>query len=234
MAEVAGLDYRYDDFINLSIGDPDLVTDSRIITAAFNDAQSGHTRYTDPLGDPELRQEIALHYKNTYEYQVDMNEIMAVVGACHGMYLALEAILDEGDEVIVPEPYFTPYVQQIQLAGGKIVPLKTYEEEGFQIDIDRLKALINNRTKAIIVNSPNNPTGTCLNKNTMEALAEVAIKNDLIVIADDVYGAFSFREPFVPITTLPGMKERTITIGSFSKDYAMFEIKKNSAIRHSE
>lgn len=221
MAQVMDLAYKYDDLINLSLGDPDLITNSRIITEAFNDAKNGHTKYTDSLGDPELREEIILHYKSLYGYQVDMNEVMAVVGACHGMYLALEAILDEGDEVIVPEPYFTPYVQQIQLAGGKIVPLETYEEDVFQIDIGRLKALINNRTKAIIINSPNNPTGACLSKNAMEALAEIAIENDLIIIADDVYGAFSFKEPFVPITTIARMKERTITIGSFSKDYSM-------------
>lgn len=221
MGEVVDLAYKYDDVINLSLGDPDFITDSAVIDEAFKDAHNGHTRYTDSLGDPELREEILLYYKNIYGYKAEMNEVMAVVGACHGMYLTLEAILDEGDEVIVPEPYFTPYAHQIQLAGGKLIPLETYEEDGYQIDIDSLKALITNRTKAIIINSPNNPTGACLNRKTIEALAETAIEHDLIVISDDIYGAFSFGEPFVPITTIDGMKERTITIGSFSKDYAM-------------
>lgn len=222
MAEVVELAYRYDDIINLSLGDPDFITDCGITAKAFEDANEGHTRYTDSLGDPELREEIIKYYKDAYGgYQISMNEIMAVVGACHGMYLALEAILDDGDEVIVPEPYFTPYANQIQLAGGKLVPLETNEKDGYQIDIDSLKSLITNRTKAVIINSPNNPTGACISRKTAEALAETAIAYDLIVISDDVYGSFSFGEPFVPITTIDGMKERTITIGSFSKDYAM-------------
>jgi aspartate/methionine/tyrosine aminotransferase len=129
--------------------------------------------------------------------------------------------LDEGDEVIVPEPYFTPYANQIDLAGGRLIPLDTHEEDGYQIDVASLKKLITNRTKAIIVNTPNNPTGACLSKKTTEALAEAAIENDLIVISDDIYGSYSFVEPFIPITTIKGMKERTITIGTFSKDYAM-------------
>lgn len=221
MAEVVELANKYDDLINLSLGDPDLITNSEVIDAALNDAKKGHTKYTDSLGDAELRREISLYYDNTYDYQIEMNEIMVVVGACHGMYLVLEAILDDGDEVIVPEPYFTPYAQQIQLAGGRLVPLKTKEVNGFQIDMKDLRAIINKRTKAIIVNTPNNPTGTCLNGDSMKALAEIAKENDLIIIADDVYGAFSFLEPFVPITTIEGMRDRTITIGSFSKDYAM-------------
>lgn len=221
MAEVAELAYRYEDVINLSLGDPDLTTDSRIISEAFADAAKGHTRYTDPLGDPELREEILLYYRNVYGYQAGASEVMAVVGACHGMYLVLEAILDDGDEVIVPEPYFTPYAHQIQLAGGRMVALETFEEEGFQINIERLESLITNRTKAIIINTPNNPTGACYSAETLAALAATAIENDLLIISDDVYGAFSFTERFLPITTLAGMKERTITVGSFSKDYAM-------------
>ena len=221
MAEVVELAHKYEDLINLSLGDPDLITNAIIIDEAFNDACNGHTKYTDSVGDPELREEIRLYYEKEYGYLLQIKEIMAVVGACHGMHLVLEAILDDGDEVIVPEPYFTPYDNQIKLAGGKLVPLETYEEDDFQLDIERLRALITSRTKVIIVNTPNNPTGTCLSMDSMEALSKLAIENDLIIIADDIYGAFSFCKPFVPITTIAGMKERTITIGSFSKDYAM-------------
>ncbi|MDF2522064.1 MAG: aminotransferase class [Clostridia bacterium] len=221
MGDAVELAYKYDDIINLSLGDPDLITDSRIISEAFKDAEKGHTRYTDSLGYPELREEIALFYKNEFGYELNINEIMAVVGACHGMHLVLEAILDDGDEVIVPEPFFTPYANQIKLSRGKLISLETYEQEGFQINMERLRSLITEKTKAIIINTPNNPTGACLSKEVLEQLAEVAIQNDLIVISDDVYGAFSFDEPFIPITTIKGMRERTITIGSFSKDYAM-------------
>ncbi|ABW19837.1 pyridoxal phosphate-dependent aminotransferase [Alkaliphilus oremlandii] len=221
MGKAADEAEKYDDMINLSLGDPDYITDTRIIEEAFQDAKKGHTRYTEPLGEIELRQEIVKYYDEMYGYKIQLKELMAVVGACHGMYLVLEAILDEGDEVIVPEPYFTPYAQQIEMASGKLVTVETVEEEGFQINIDKLKASITSRTKAIIINTPNNPTGVCLSKESLNSIAKVAIEKDLIVIADDIYGSFSFNNPFIPLTVLEGMKERTITIGSFSKDYAM-------------
>ncbi|QZY56213.1 pyridoxal phosphate-dependent aminotransferase [Crassaminicella profunda] len=221
MAEVVDLAYKYDDLINLSLGDPDYITDKSIIDEAFLDAHKGHTRYADSLGDPELRYEIANFYQKTYNHELSDREIMSVVGACHGMYLVLEAILDDGDEVIVPEPYFTPYYNQIQLVRGKPVILETYEKDHFQIDVEKLKSLITNRTKAIVVNTPNNPTGACLDQEHLQAIAKVAIEHDLIVIADEVYGGFSFQREFVPMATIEGMKERTITLGSFSKDYAM-------------
>jgi len=221
MAEVDELVKKYDDIINLSLGDHDFITNQKVIESAFKDAKAGHTKYTDALGQEELRNEIRNFYKEEYNYDIDIDEIMIVVGACHGMFLALEAILDDGDEVIVPEPYFTPYNNQITIARGKQVPLITTQDEDFNIDINRLRVLITNRTKAIIINTPNNPTGTVLRKEVLEGISKVAIENDLIVIADDVYGAFSYREPFIPITTIKDMKERTITVGSFSKDYAM-------------
>jgi len=221
MGKTSDLANKYNDIINLSLGDPDYITDIKVIEAAFEDAKQGHTKYTDPLGQLELREEIINYYNEMYNYELGPNEVMAVVGACHGMYLVLEAILDEGDEVIVPEPYFTTYPHQIKLARGKTVTLETLEEEGFKINIEKLESLINSRTKAIIINTPNNPTGVCLDKETLEAISKVAIENDLIVIADDIYGSFSFCDPFIPIATLEGMKDRTITIGSFSKDYAM-------------
>ncbi|SHK58206.1 pyridoxal phosphate-dependent aminotransferase [Paramaledivibacter caminithermalis] len=221
MGESGNLMREYDDLINFSLGDPDLITDERIISAAFEDAKNGHTHYTDFLGDLELREEICKYYKDTYKYHVQLEECMITTSGCHAMWLVLESILDDGDEVIIHEPCFTPYPQQIQLTRGKPVILETDEEDGFQVDIHRLKALITNRTKAIIINTPNNPTGTCFSKKTLEAIAKAAIEHDLIVIADDIYTAFSYEQPFIPITTIAGMKERTITIGSFSKDYCM-------------
>ena len=124
------------------------------------------------------------------------------------MYLALEAIVDDGDEVILQAPFFTPYPQQVELARGIPVELPTYEEEDFQINIERLESLITERTKALVINSPSNPTGNCLTVETMEKIAEIAERHDLIVIADDIYTAFSYQNPFVPFGSLPGMKER--------------------------
>ncbi|HIV79511.1 MAG TPA: pyridoxal phosphate-dependent aminotransferase [Candidatus Avanaerovorax faecigallinarum] len=211
----------FDDVINLSLGDPDLITDDIIIEGAFKDAKAGHTKYTDFRGDPELREEICRYYKEEYGMDVKDEEVFVSTSACLGMYLALEAILDDGDEVILQAPYFTPYPQQVELARGIPVELPTYEEEDFQIDTDRLESLINERTKAVVINSPSNPTGNCLTVETMEKIAAIAKKHDLIVISDDIYTSFSYQNPFVPIASLAGMRERTIILNSFSKNFTM-------------
>ena len=211
----------YDDVIDLSLGDPDLITHPLIIEKAFEDAKAGHTKYTEFRGDPELRQEISRFYKEEYDMDVADEEIFVCTSACEGMYLVLESILDDGDEVLVQAPYFTPYPQQVELARGIPVELPTYEEEDFQINIERMESLITERTKALLINSPSNPTGNCLTVETMQKIAEIAEKYDLIVIADDIYTSFSYQSPFVPFASLPGMKERTLVINGFSKGFAM-------------
>jgi len=211
----------FDDVIDLSLGDPDLTTDFRIIDAAFADAKAGHTKYTDFRGDPELRQAIIDFYKEEYSMDIADEEIFVAASGCLAMYLVLEAILDDGDEVILQAPFFTPYPQQVELARGIPIELPTYEEEDFQINVDRLESLITERTKALVINSPSNPTGNCLTVETMKKIAEIAEKHDLIVVSDDIYTAFSYQNPFVPFASLPGMKERTIIINSFSKNFTM-------------
>ena len=211
----------FDDVINLSLGDPDLITDDRIIDAAFADAKAGHTKYTDFRGDPELRAAIRDFYGEEYGIDLQDEEIFVAASGCHGMYLALEAILDPDDEVILQTPYFTPYPQQVELAGGIPVELPTFEEEDFKINTSRLESLINERTKALVINTPSNPTGNCLTEENMQEIGEIAQKHDLIVIADDIYTAFSYQSPFVPFLSIPGMRERTITINSFSKNFTM-------------
>jgi len=221
MGNVDALAKRFDDVIPLSLGDPDIVTHDLIIEKAFQDAKAGHTKYTEFRGDPELRAEIANFYREEYGVNVDDREIFVVAGACVGMYLVLESILDDGDEVIMQAPYFTPYRQQVMLARGIPVELATYEEESFQVNRLRLEGLVTERTKAVILNTPSNPTGNCQTRQTMEEIAEVAKKHDLLIIADDIYTAYSFAQPFVPIMGLPGMKERTISLNSSSKDFTM-------------
>lgn len=221
MGESASLLGQFDDIIDFSLGDPDFTTPEPIINLSMEDAKKGHTHYTDFFGDPELRDEITKYYKDEFGLDIKREEIMVTTSACHAMWLVLEAILDDGDEVIVPDPYFTPYPQQIKLARGKPVYLPTYEEEMFEVNVDRLEKLITNRSKALIINTPNNPTGTCFKRETMEDIAKIAKKHDLIIIADDIYTEFSFEEPFIPMVSIDGMRERTITLSSFSKNFAM-------------
>ena len=221
MGKVDELAKQYDNVINLSLGDPDLITNSIIIENSMKDAKAGHTKYTDFRGDPELREEIVKYYWEEYGIPVNDDEVFIAASGCLAMYLALEAILDDGDEVILQAPYFTPYPQQVELARGIPVDLDTYEEDNFQIDFQRLEGLVNERTKAIIINTPSNPTGSCLTRDTTEKIAAMAIKHDLIVISDDIYTSFSFSEPFIPIISINGMKERTIVINSFSKNFTM-------------
>lgn len=212
---------RFENVVNFSLGDPDLTTDSRIIDGAAADAHAGHTHYTDTYGDPELRAEILGFYRDEYGYEPDARGLLVTTSGCHAMWLALESILDDGDEVVLCEPYFTPYPHQVRLARGVPVVLSTLESEEFQIVPERLEAVISDRTRAIILNTPSNPTGACLSRATKEAVARIAAQHDLLVIADEIYTLFSYGEQFEPFTMLPGMAERTITIGSFSKDFAM-------------
>ena len=221
MGQINALAKSFDDVISLSLGDPDMITPKEIINKAFEDAHAGHTRYTEFRGDPELRQEICRFYKNKYALDIADEEVFVTASGCIAMYLALEAIVDDGDEVILIAPYFTPYPQQVELARGIPVECPTYEEEDFQISVQRLESCISEKTRAIIINSPSNPSGSCLSYESMEAIAEIAKKYDLIVISDEIYTAFSFERPFVPFISLPDMKERTITINSFSKNFVM-------------
>ena len=221
MGKVTALAQEADDVINLSIGDPDINTPLPIIEAAFEDAKAGYTKYTDCRGYKELRDEIAKYYREEFGLQVEDDEIMVTTSGCIAMSLALEAVLDDGDEVIVPTPYFTIYKTQIELARGVLVEMDTFEEEHYQIDAARLEDCITPKTKAIIINSPNNPTGSCLTLETMKKIAEIAEKHDLVVISDEIYTIYSFADAFIPFSSLPGMKERTITINSFSKNFIM-------------
>jgi len=213
---------EYSDLINLSIGDPDINTPQLIIDRAFQDATAGHTKYTASRGYPELRAEICKFYKERYDMDVADEEVFVSTAGSVAMYLTMQAILDAGDEVLVIDPYFFPYGSQVSMAGGVPVYVKTKMENNFQIDFDVLEQSVTSKTKAIIVNTPNNPTGICYTYETLGKLAEFAKKHGLVVVADDIYTSFTYTgEKFRPICSFPGMKERTITINSFSKNFIM-------------
>ncbi len=208
--------------INLGIGDLDITTDREIIKKAMADAEAGHTHYTNSYGYLELREEICKYHKenfNNYEYTPD--DVMVVTGACHGLYLLFKSILNHGDEVILLAPFFPVYADQITLSDGKPVIVETKFENGFQIVREDLEKAVTSKTKAIVVNSPSNPTGVCYNLESLNIIREFAIEHDILVVADDVYDFYSYEREFVPLATLPDMKERTVTVCSFSKNFAM-------------
>ena len=208
--------------INLGIGDLDITTDEIIIEKAMNDAKAGHTHYTESHGYLELREEICRYHRENFKnYDFSPENVMVVSGACHGLYLLLKSILNPEDEVILLAPFFPVYADQITLSNGKPVIVETKFENGFQIVKEDLEKAITEKTKAIIVNSPSNPTGVCYNIESLNIIREFAIEHDILVIADDVYDFFSYEKEFIPITTLPDMKKRTVTICSFSKNFAM-------------
>ena len=207
------------DLLDLSIGDPDLITDDTIIQQAFEDAKNGYTHYTASDGSQTFIDTVVDFYKKKYNLSFQSNQVRATVGALHGMYLALQVILDPGDEVIIHEPYFSPYKDQVIFAGGTPVFIPTYENDEFQINLDVLKAAITDKTKAIIINSPNNPTGAVFSPETFKAIAELAIEHQFYILSDEVYEAFSFYDEFVPMATFA--PDNTITFSSFSKAFAM-------------
>lgn len=209
------------DLIDLSIGDPDLTTNEVIIDAAAADAKAGHTHYTATQGDPELIAELRRLWREDYGHEPAVDEVQVTTSGCHGMFLALQAVLDPGDEVIVPEPGFFVYPQQIRQAQGEPVFVSLTESDDFQLTIDALERVRTPRTRALIINTPNNPTGTCQRRSTLTAVVEWAREHDVILLADEIYTIYSYAEPYRPLATLPGAAERTLTVQSFSKDYVM-------------
>ena len=212
---------RYDDIIDLSVGDPDMTTPAPIIEASYRDSLAGHTHYTAFRGDPELRAEVVNFYKEEYDVDIADENVFVVTSANLAMFVALFATLDPGDEVLYPDPCFPVYTEQIRMCRGKAVAVPTYEEERFRFNPQRAREYVTDRTKALIINSPNNPTGACMTVADMQEIAACAEEFDLLVIADDIYTSMSYETPFVPFMSLPGMQDRTITINSASKNFVM-------------
>lgn len=210
------------DVISLGIGEPDFTTPEPILQAGIRSLQTGETHYTSNAGIMELRQEISAHLDSLYGVRYDpAYEIIITVGVSEALYLAMTAILEPGDEVIVPTPCFVSYQAEVILAGGVPVELPCYVEDQFQLRPADIAAAITPRTKAIFFGYPNNPTGAVASQEVLLEVARLAEQHDLIVISDEIYDQLVYGVPHVCFATLPGMKERTITLGGFSKDYAM-------------
>ncbi|MCH3909266.1 MAG: pyridoxal phosphate-dependent aminotransferase [Bacilli bacterium] len=208
--------------ISLSIGEPDFTTPWSFRQAGIEAIQEGYTFYADGMGLPALRKGIAEYLKHNYSLSYDpRGEILVTVGASQAIDLALRALLNDGDEVIIPEPAYPSYAPMVELCGGvvKFVPL--YADDGFVLDPVRLEKAITPKTKALIINYPHNPTGAVLDEEAAKKIADVIIKHDLYLITDEIYSALSYEGKHFSIASIDGIKERCIYINGFSKAFAM-------------
>jgi len=211
-----------DDVISLGIGEPDFTTPDPILEAGIRSLQKGETHYTSNAGIFELRKALSKHLFKLYGVEYDPStEIIITVGGSEALYLSATALLDPGDEMIIPTPCFVSYQAEAYLAGGVVVEVPCKMEDNFDLDLDAIRAAITPRTKAILIGYPNNPTGAVASRETLLALARLAEEYDLVVISDEIYDQLVYGIPHVCFPTLPGMRQRSLLLGGFSKDYAM-------------
>lgn len=208
--------------ISLGVGEPDFVTSWSVREAAISSLEQGYTSYTANAGLLELRKEISKYMKKSFHTDYDpSHEIIVTVGASQALDIAMRAIVDPGDEVIVVEPCFVAYAPLVSLAGGVPITVSTKKENGFKLMPEELEAAITHRTKAVLICSPNNPTGTQLVEADLQAIATIVKKHDLVVFSDEIYAELAYDESFTSFSKIPGMFERTIVINGFSKGFAM-------------
>ncbi len=211
-----------DDVISLGIGEPDFDTPQSILRAGIAGLKSGETHYTSNAGIYELRDAIAEYLNGRYDISYDpTTEVIATVGVSEALYLAMTAIIEQGDEIIIPTPCFVSYQAEVILAGGVPVEVPNRMEDAFQPDPAKIAAAITPRTKAIFIGYPNNPTGAVASREVLIEIGKIAEKHDLVVISDEIYDQLVYGVEHICFAALPGMKERTITLGGFSKSYAM-------------
>ena len=210
------------DVISLGIGEPDFTTPEPILQAGIRSLQKGETHYTSNAGILELRQALSRQLEDLYGVHYDpATEMIITVGVSEALYLTMTAMLDPGNEVIIPTPCFVAYQAEVILAGGVPVELPSRMENQFMLDPDELEAAITPRTKAILIGYPNNPTGAVASREILEAVARIAEKHDLIVISDEIYDRLVYGTDHICFPAIPGMQARTVLLGGFSKDYAM-------------
>jgi aspartate aminotransferase len=209
------------DIIHLEIGEPDFDTPSNIVNAAVNALHSGWTHYGPSAGYPELRETIAAEVSRTRGVQVNADQVVVVPGGKPIIFFSILALVDEGDEVIYPNPGFPIYESMIRYVGGRAVPIRLREEKDFAFDADEFSALITDRTRLIILNSPQNPTGGVLSKGDIDEVAAAIGDRDIFVLSDEIYSRLVFEGKHYSIMSVDGLQDRTILLDGFSKTYAM-------------
>jgi arginine:pyruvate transaminase len=212
---------RGEDVIVLSVGDPDFATPEAITEAAVVALRSGDTHYTPVVGIEAFRENIAKRYRPEFGEDTSADNVIVTSGAQNALFIASLCLTEKDDEVIVLQPMYVTYEATIQASGATLVPVVLDEPSGFRLNAEHLKAAITSKTKAIYFATPSNPTGISLNRDELQAISDLAIEHDLWVVSDEVYSDLVFDSEFFHIASLPGMSERTITLGSLSKSYAM-------------
>ena len=214
-----------EDVISLGIGEPDFVTPRAIIDAAVASLAAGKTGYTSNAGLPELREAIAIHLYNLYGYHVNADQILITVGASEAMQLAMLALLEPGDEVLIPEPCFVSYGPVARFAHGKVVYVPTSAENKFEVTAEDIASRITSRTRMIFIGYPNNPTGAVLSLETLREIAALAEAHNLVLVSDEIYDQLIYGDAkwngHVSAWSVDSLRERSIILGGFSKAYAM-------------
>ena len=211
-----------DDVISLGIGEPDFTSPARTVDAGIKALQAGETHYTSNNGLIELREALANYIQSLYGIAYDpKSEILVSVGVSEAMYLVATATINPGDEVIIPEPCFVSYSPEVVFAGGKPVMVPTYFEEDFQVKVEDIEAAITDKTKAILLGYPNNPTGAVMSRERLLQVGQLAEKHDLLIISDEIYDRLVYGIEHTQFATLPNMRDRTIVLSGFSKSHAM-------------
>lgn len=221
LAKAKSLEAQGKNIIHLEIGQPDFSTPMNVCEAAFKAMKEGHTGYCPSAGLPEFREVVAQHISDTRGIDIHPDEVTVTPGAKPIIFFTILALVDDGDEVIYPEPGFPVYESVIDFIGGKPIPLHLREEVGFRFRIEDLVDAITDRTKLLILNSPQNPTGGILTDSDLAAISELAQKHNFFVLTDEVYSRLLYEGTHQSILSFPGMKERTILIDGHSKTYAM-------------
>jgi aminotransferase len=213
---------QMEDVISLGVGEPDFVTPWRIREAAIYSLEKGYTTYTSNWGLLELRQAVAAYLDRDYGVEYSpQNEVLITVGVSEGLDLALRAVLNPGDEVIIPEPCYVSYRPCTLFAGGVPVPVPGRAEDGFAVRAEAIEAAITPRTRALLLNYPNNPAGSTIPRAELLKIAALAERHDLVVVSDEIYAKLSYGEPHTCFASLPGAEGRTILLSGFSKSHAM-------------
>lgn len=211
------------DVIGLGAGEPDFNTPQNIMDAAIDSMQQGYTKYTPSGGLPALKQAIIEKFKRDNQLEYKPNEIIVGVGAKHVLYTLFQVILNEGDEVIIPIPYWVSYPEQVKLAGGVPVYIEATSEQNYKITAEQLKNAITDKTKAVIINSPSNPTGMVYTREELEAIAKIALENNILIVSDEIYEKLLYNgaEHFSIAQISEEVKAQTIVINGVSKSHSM-------------